>query len=158
MTYPWVRRSLMMLDGKTPSSLGCLFSMACCEGRAWGARQISKHCSVSWGKTMLWCVCYLNVRVARIARSWRTRDMFDVTLRMERVLQGAPQGALLWSPCLFFRKKGRSQPLTRSVYIWGRGEGSVCCFTFGSINPSTMPLIVEEKDWTVCNKMALKFI
>lgn len=37
----------------------------------------------------------------------------------------------------------------------GEEQPSVGCFTFGSFNPSTTLLIVEGRDWTVCNKMVL---
>lgn len=43
-----------------------------------------------------------------------------ITLRMEKDLQEAPERALLWSLCLFFRKKGRSH------HLWG-----VCAFGAG---------------------------
>lgn len=79
------------------------------------------------------------------------------TLRMEKDLQEVPQGALLWSLCCFFGKSGRRQPLGRCVRIQGRGQGSVGCFTFGSFNPRTTPLVVEGRDWTVCNQMVLHF-
>lgn len=37
----------------------------------------------------------------------------------------------------------------------GNGTGSVCCLTFGSFNPSTVLLSVEERNWTVCKKIVL---
>lgn len=57
---------------------------------------------------------------------------------------GTCSGSSAWIPLLLLQK-GRSQPCGRSACLWGGGQGSVCCFTFGSLNPGTSLLLWKRR-------------
>lgn len=129
--------------------------MACCKGRAQRARQNGEHCLVSSGRTMLWLVCCLIVGVARTWRSWRTRAPVCCNAEDgERSVRSSRKSSDL-APLPLPQEERKEPSLVRCVCIWGGGQGSVCCFAFGSFNPSPMLLIVGGRDWTASNQMVL---
>lgn len=106
-----------------PSGLGCCFPWHAVKAGHGGTMQIGKHCSVSWGKTMLWLVCCLNVIVGRIPGSWRTRDICLLWLWGWREVYGKLLRDLCSdSPALpSERKKGASHMGDGCVF--GEGDG-----------------------------------
>lgn len=117
--------------------------MACCKGRAQGARQNGEHRLVSSGRTMLRLVCCLNVGVARTWRSWRTRAPVCCNAEDgERSARSSRRSSDL-APLPLSQEERKEPSLGRCVCIWGGDRGLYVALPLDPLIPAPCRLLWE---------------